>query len=162
MNLQATCASYDLDSLTPHQQDRLAEALNTYLDAMEKGQSPDLQRLLADNSDIAEFIQANVDGLCLLHQAVDDFRDQPSSAETDDLAKKELGDFRILREVGRGGMGVVYEAHQMSLDRKVALKILPFAAVLDQKQIARFKNEARARGATASHEHRSRPIPSGM
>ena len=55
-----------------------------------------------------------------------------------------LGDFRIVREVGRGGMGVVYEAEQVSLKRRVALKVLPFAAVLDQRQLQRFKNEAQA------------------
>ncbi|MBL7223580.1 MAG: serine/threonine protein kinase, partial [Candidatus Brocadiae bacterium] len=57
---------------------------------------------------------------------------------------RELGDFRIVREIGRGGMGVVYEAEQMSLGRRVALKVLPFAAVLDQRQLQRFKNEAQA------------------
>ena len=61
-----------------------------------------------------------------------------------------LGDFRILREIGRGGMGVVYEAEQLSLGRHVALKVLPFAAMLDQQQLARFKNEARA-AATLKH-----------
>src|SRR5205814_5197731 len=45
---------------------------------------------------------------------------------------------------GRGGMGVVYEARQISLDRRVAVKLLPFAAVLEAKQIARFKHEAQA------------------
>jgi serine/threonine protein kinase len=57
-----------------------------------------------------------------------------------------LGDFRILREIGRGGMGVVYEAEQISLGRRVALKVLPFAAMLDKQQLNRFKNEARAAG----------------
>jgi len=55
-----------------------------------------------------------------------------------------LGDFRIVRELGRGGMGVVYEAEQISLARRVALKILPFAGVLDARSLQRFKNEAQA------------------
>src|SRR5262245_397405 len=46
-----------------------------------------------------------------------------------------LGDFRIVREVGRGGMGVVYEAEQVSLRRRVALKILPFAAAMDPRHL---------------------------
>src|SRR5262249_14749465 len=50
-----------------------------------------------------------------------------------------LGDFRILRQVGRGGMGVVYEAEQVSLHRRVALKVLPFAAALDSSQLRRFQ-----------------------
>jgi tetratricopeptide (TPR) repeat protein len=55
-----------------------------------------------------------------------------------------LGDFRIIREVGRGGMGIVYQAEQISLGRRVALKVLPFASTLDPKQLQRFKNEAQA------------------
>jgi serine/threonine protein kinase/tetratricopeptide (TPR) repeat protein len=55
-----------------------------------------------------------------------------------------LGDFRILREIGRGGMGIVYEAEQISLGRRVALKVLPFSATMDPRQLQRFHNEARA------------------
>ena len=55
-----------------------------------------------------------------------------------------LGDFRIVREIGRGGMGVVYEAEQLSLGRRVALKVLPLAAALDRKQLQRFQLEAQA------------------
>lgn len=55
-----------------------------------------------------------------------------------------LGDFRIFREIGRGGMGVVYEAQQMLLGRRVALKVLPFAGVLDSRELQRFRNEAQA------------------
>ena len=57
---------------------------------------------------------------------------------------RELGGFRILRQIGRGGMGVVYLAEQVGLERQVALKVLPFAALLDDRQLQRFKNEARA------------------
>jgi serine/threonine protein kinase len=55
-----------------------------------------------------------------------------------------LGDFRLLRELGRGGMGIVYEAEQISLGRRIALKVLPSAAALDGKNLQRFKNEAQA------------------
>jgi serine/threonine-protein kinase len=61
-----------------------------------------------------------------------------------DAVSGVLGDFRILREIGRGGMGVVYEAEQISLGRRMALKVLPFAGVLDERQLTRFRNEARA------------------
>src|SRR5262249_27017824 len=63
-----------------------------------------------------------------------------------------LGDFRVVREIGRGGMGVVYEAVQVSLGRRVALKVLSFAAALDAKQLQRFKNEAQA-AAHLRHPH---------
>jgi serine/threonine protein kinase/Flp pilus assembly protein TadD len=55
-----------------------------------------------------------------------------------------LGDFRLIREVGRGGMGIVYEAEQISLRRRVALKALPFAATMDPRHLQRFHNEAQA------------------
>jgi tetratricopeptide (TPR) repeat protein len=64
----------------------------------------------------------------------------------------QLGDFRLLREIGKGGMGVVYEAEQVSLRRRVALKVLPFAGMLDQRQLLRFQNEARA-AACLHHAH---------
>src|SRR5262245_36377086 len=67
----------------------------------------------------------------------------------------QLGDFRIVREVGRGGMGIVYEAMQESLGRRVALKVLPAAARLDARHQQRFEREARA----AARLHHTNIVP---
>src|SRR5207245_2424815 len=68
---------------------------------------------------------------------------------------KQVGDYRIIREVGRGGMGVVYEAEQVSLGRHVALKVLPQKALLDGKQKRRFEREAKA----AAKLHHTNIVP---
>jgi WD40 repeat protein len=68
---------------------------------------------------------------------------------------KSLGDYRILRELGRGGMGVVYEAEHLSLGRRVALKILPTGALSSPLQLRRFQREAR----TAAGLHHTNIVP---
>jgi tetratricopeptide (TPR) repeat protein len=75
----------------------------------------------------------------------------PAVTEAEPVAGT-LGDFRIVRPVGRGGMGVVFEAEQVSLGRRVALKVLPLAATLDPRRLERFQNEARA-AACLHHSH---------
>src|SRR5262249_19631984 len=57
---------------------------------------------------------------------------------------EQLGEYRILREIGHGGMGVVYEAIQQSLGRRVALRILPLHGRIDRVQQERFQLEARS------------------
>ncbi len=68
---------------------------------------------------------------------------------------ERLGDFRIVRELGRGGMGVVFEAVQESLGRRVALKVLPQAALLTERQLQRFRREAHI----AAQLHHSHIVP---
>src|SRR5207244_6876967 len=68
---------------------------------------------------------------------------------------QQLGDFRILREVGKGGMGVVYEAEQVSLGRHVALKVLPKTLLLDAKAKRRFEREAKS----AAKLHHTNIVP---
>src|SRR5205823_5429195 len=66
----------------------------------------------------------------------------PQPAQPPGDTPLRLGDFRLVREVGRGGMGVVYEAVQVSLKRKVALKVLRFGPASDPEAMQRFQREA--------------------
>jgi serine/threonine protein kinase len=66
-----------------------------------------------------------------------------------------LGEYRIVREIGRGGMGIVYEAEQESLGRRVALKVLPPGALENARQTERFRREARA----AARLHHTNIVP---
>jgi serine/threonine protein kinase/Flp pilus assembly protein TadD len=130
--------------------------LEEFLADLEAGARPNPEELVARCPEMAEPLKACLASLELLRDAAPSLRgsgrpEQPAALENlPELGP--LGDFRLVREVGRGGMGVVYEAEQISLGRRVALKVLPFAAALDARQLQRFKNEAQA-AASLHHTH---------
>lgn len=78
-----------------------------------------------------------------------------TSAQGTPQTPPQLGEFRIVRELGRGGMGAVYEAEDASLGRRVALKVLRFGALGDTAAIERFQREA----ATVARLHHPSIVP---
>lgn len=116
----------------------LGQAADEFSERLSRGESPNIEEYAGRYPEIAELIRQVFPALSVLR----DTPESPPDSRAPLPEAKCLGDFRIIREIGRGGMGVVYEAEQVSLGRKVALKVLPFAAVLDPKQLQRFKNEA--------------------
>jgi hypothetical protein len=131
---------------------QLNDILVDYFDAVEAGRAPDRSSLLGRHPDLADDLAGFFAEYDRVHHAAQPLRNAVTTASTEVQSGKALGDFQILRELGRGGMGVVYEAEQMSLGRKVALKVLPFAATMDPRQLQRFQNEAKA-AACLDHEH---------
>jgi serine/threonine protein kinase len=140
--------------LADEQAARLFAVLDRYLEEVERGGRPDPEELTAPDPDLADVLKAYLEDLDLLRAAAADGLAAVAAGDEqgETHGRGRLGDFLIRREVGRGGMGVVYEAEQISLGRRVALKVLPFAATLDAKQLQRFKNEAQA-AALLHHPH---------
>ncbi len=128
---------------------RLADELLAHL---ADGDPSDVDGLLAAHPEHAERLRKLLPSLTAL-AAWRRVEALPGDMEPRELTPlRTLGDFQIFHELGRGGMGIVYEAIQISLGRPVALKVLPFAAVLDPRQLQRFKHEASA-AAILRHPH---------
>jgi WD40 repeat protein/serine/threonine protein kinase len=127
-----------LGAATPASEALLTEATDAFMEELNGGGQPDVEQFAQRYPLVADALRHVLPALRLLRV--------PDNVADPDMEPGlgRLGDFRVLREVGRGGMGVVYEAEQISLGRRVALKVLPFASTLDAKQLQRFKNEAQA------------------
>jgi serine/threonine protein kinase/WD40 repeat protein/Tfp pilus assembly protein PilF len=137
--------------------ERLAEE---FADRYRSGERPALSEYVAKYPEYADEIRELFPALVMIEQL------KPVSADltgvydgdaTKVIARRpeRLGDYRVLREVGRGGMGVVYEAEQVSLGRHVALKVLPGQALLDPTHLERFRREAKA----AAKLHHTNIVP---
>ena len=136
---------------------RLLEAIKEYTAAIESGKRINRQEFLAKHADIAADLSVCLNSLNFIQTAAAQIPGTPTTEPQvhADLSAKPLGDFKLVREIGRGGMGVVYEAVQLSLGRRVAVKVLSLAAALDPRHLQRFKNEAQA----AAQLHHTNIVP---
>ncbi|MFO0900716.1 MAG: protein kinase [Pirellulales bacterium] len=122
----------------------LSELLDQVIARLRSGTELSLLELTDNRPELADELERMLPTLKIMVLGLDESLSCDSATRHLGLDRGTLGDFAILRELGRGGMGVVYEAEQLSLGRRVALKVLPFAAMLDERQLARFKHEAQA------------------
>jgi len=122
---------------------RLSQILDDYLAAVQRGAAFDPSALLAAHPDLAEDLKVCLASLEFLRTASPAARLGSDFGE-EGCSSSLLGDFRIIRELGRGGMGVVYEAHQNRLDRRVALKVVLAGRFAPADDLRRFRIEAEA------------------
>jgi WD40 repeat protein/serine/threonine protein kinase len=121
-----------------------------------RGERPSLKEYLDRYPDLADDLREMLPVMVQIEQAEKDVRGSGERGTTTALAPLEqVGDYRILREIGRGGMGVVYEAEQLSLGRRVALKVLLSRTAKDGRALERFRFEARS----AARLHHTNIVP---
>ena len=150
--------SVDIHAYRADDDEVLARLIEQVNDQMEAGESVDLKALTHEHPEhearLRNLLPAIRTMVKLGDMPLDVSVPAPTAGgmESQIPADKRLGDYEILEEIGRGGMGVVYRARQLTLGRVVALKILPFAALADPRHLQRFHNEARAI-ATLHHPH---------
>ena len=141
-------------STPPSQSGLVLELAEEFLARYRRGERPALQEYVERHPELAAAIRevfpavALMENIALSDEAVVDRTPQVP-------ALQQLGDYRIVREIGRGGMGIVYEAEQLSLGRHVALKLLPQAVRIEAGTRRRFEREARS----AARLHHTNIVP---
>ena len=144
----------DSDQLSPVE--LLAEE---FLERQQRGENPTIREYCERHPELSDEIRDVFEAVAMIEDlkagSGDVTGESPSKARLSPKILRQVGDYRILREIGRGGMGVVYEAEQESLERRVALKVLPRSAAGDQNSLLRFQREARA----AARMHHTNIVP---
>ncbi len=143
--------------MTPEADDKLGPLTDEFLERKRNGEYPSLTELIQRHAELEIEIRELFPAVAMMEQAEpsEPARGAMVAVTGDGRALTRLGDFRVIREIGRGGMGIVYEAIQESLGRHVALKLLPWQSIADNRQVKRFQREARI----AASLHHSNIVP---
>jgi serine/threonine protein kinase/tetratricopeptide (TPR) repeat protein len=140
------------------ERDPLEEVAESFLARLRAGERPALSEYQAKHPELADDIRELFPALVLMEEGRRCVEKPPAPdpmRHAEAQVPQQLGEYRLLREVGRGGMGVVYEALQESLGRHVALKVLPFNRMVRPEHLERFRREARA----AARLHHTNIVP---
>jgi serine/threonine-protein kinase len=127
----------------------LAELLSLAEDALQRGEPRELEELCQQHPEHAEELRLLLATARVAEMAGDHYR-QESRGDAKGATQLELslplylGDYELIEEIGRGGMGVVFRARQVSLDREVAVKMISRGPLASDQERARFQAEARA------------------
>ncbi len=136
--------------------DPVDDLVEEFLERYRRGERPSLTEYTAHHPELAERIRALFPALVVIEELGSrggpQNERQAAGAGTAAPMPQRLGDYLLLRPIGSGGMGMVYEAIQESLGRHVALKTLPFHQLGDATRLERFRREARA-AARLHHTH---------
>jgi serine/threonine protein kinase len=122
------------------------------------GERPSLREYIDRHPELAAEIREVFPAVALMENIalVQEAEESPAAAAAPEAAPlQQLGDYRLIRAIGQGGMGIVYEAEQVSLGRHVALKLLPRKLLADVKHRRRFEREARL----AARLHHTNIVP---
>ena len=133
----------DFEFLPEQLQAMLAEAVDEYVIAVEERHEPDRQEFLNKYEPIREQLNAYLDQIDWLNEESSAIHTAQDSLKARSTTGLDYDDFEIDCELGRGAMGIVYKAFQKSLQRWVAIKVLPYGALLDEQRTQRFWREAR-------------------
>jgi serine/threonine protein kinase len=136
------------------ERDAIDELADSFVARLRAGERPSVEEYAQRYPKLADQVRELLPALVMLeqHGLVDDATRAEALPRAEAPIPSEIGEFTIVREIGRGGMGVVYEAIQQSLGRHVALKVLPVATMLSPTHLERFRVEARA-AARLHHTH---------
>lgn len=120
--------------------DPLEVVAEEFAERCRRGEHPSIEEYAAKYPPLAEQIREAFSAILALEDLKTERRVERLAA----TPPERLADFRIIRVLGRGGMGVVYEAEQESLGRRVAIKVLADSYAMSAQAVRRFRREAQA------------------
>ncbi len=142
----------DLDQQPPDRDARIAALMVEYQAMRATGNGVDRATFLIQHAEFAAELGPCLEAIDFVGRIVPAIPQEKATSSKGVLEGTTLGDFQVIRKIGSGGMGEVYEAEQISLHRKVALKVLPAMSSLDERALMRFRHEAQA-VAILQHPH---------